>query len=350
MTGQARRRFASAPRPASTPSRLPQIIEPMLPATAAEPFDSPAHIFEVLWDGVRAFAFVESGGPRLHDRFGRDITHRYPELQDVARQVTGTGLVLDGQIVSLDGRGRPDFGALRARLSVDDGQEAKRLAARSPVTFHAFDLLYLNGENVMGQSLRRRKELLRQEVRHGPALTVPDFVAKDGIAFFEAAREHDLGGIIAKECDSRYLPGQRSRAWLAIRLQQRSEFVIAGFTYGGRWRKPGARPSKEAFASLLLAAYGEDDRLHYAGEVTGDFDEINRPETASVLDHLVTNDCPLAEAPPLDRLVFWCRPEMAATVRFAEWTADGRLRFPVFMYLRPDVPPESCRLGAGAPP
>jgi bifunctional non-homologous end joining protein LigD len=318
------------------------VIEPMMPSAVSEPFDSPAHIYEVLWDGVRALAFVEQGSLRLQDRWGRDVTQRYPELSAIAGRLRESGMVIDGEIVCLDADGHPDFTRLRHRLAVDDAQTAQALAEQYPVTLQAFDLLYRERQAVTGWMLRRRKEMLAGLIRPDGTIAVPDYVAKDGIAFFEAAREHGLEGIVAKEADSRYLPGQRSRAWLTVRVQQKHDYIVGGFTYGGRWNPRGGQRSREAISSLLLGLLREDGRLDYAGEVTGGFqDEMH--DLVRRLDDATTPVCPFAEEPALERLVFWCRPQVVASVSYADAAPDGRLRFPVFKALRPDVPPESCR-------
>jgi ATP-dependent DNA ligase len=317
----------------------------MLAARTAEPFDSSAHIFEVLWDGIRALIFVEGGQARVQDRYGRDITHRYPELQSAAARVRETGVVLDGAIVRLDAAGRPDFARLTARLTLDDPRAIEGAARSAPVTFQAFDVLYRRAQPLAGWTLRRRKEMLGTLVTPGGALSVPDFVAKDGVAFYEAAREHGLSGIIAKEWESRYLPGRTSRSWLAVRLEEHDEFVIGGFTYGGRW-KARERGRREPFNSLLLGLYDDEGKLRFVGEATGGADEMNSDEAVRYLDDATAAGCPFSEEPALGRLVFWCRPEVAARVRHAGWGPDGRLRFPVFEALRPDVPPADCRLRA----
>ncbi len=330
---------------ATATGRLPQVIEPMMPAVAPEPFDSPAHIFEVIWDGLRAIVFVEGGEVRVQDRFGRDVTHRFPELGAIAARVNGPAMAMDGVIVALDRNGRPDLGRLAPRLAVDGPELAREMADDAPATFEAFDLLYREGQPVTGWTLRRRKEMLRSLVRPSAAIVVPDSVIREGVAFFEAAREHELEGIVAKELDSRYLPGQRSRSWLAVKVHQRDEFVIAGYTFGGRWnpRKP-SRPVREPLHSLVLGAYDADERLHYIGEATGGFGRTAAADLAALLEPLASRDCPLAEEPPLGRLVFWCRPEVCATVRFGGWTPQRTLRFPVFEAARPDVPAVSCLL------
>jgi bifunctional non-homologous end joining protein LigD len=327
----------------SVRTTLPQVIEPMLPAAAAAPFDSLAHVFEVLWDGVRALAFVEQGNVRLQDRWGRDVTQRYPELSSLTGRLRESGMVIDGEIVCLHTDGRPDFATLRHRLAVDDAETARSLAEQSPVTLQAFDLVYRERQAVTGWALRRRKEMLRSLVRSDTTIAVPDSVAKDGVAFFEAVREHGLEGIVAKEADSRYLPGQRSRAWLTVRAQQKRDFIVGGFTYGGRWNPRGGSRPREAISSLLVGLLREDGQLDFAGEVSGGFqDEMG--ELVRRLDETTTAACQFAEEPALERLVFWCRPEVVAAITYAEPAPDGRLRFPVFKALRADVPPDSCRV------
>ncbi len=314
----------------------------MLPSAVAEPFDSPAHIYEVLWDGVRALAFVEQGSLRLQDRWGRDVTQRYPELSAISSRLRESGMVIDGEIVCLDADGHPDFTRLRHRLAVDDAGAAQALAEQYPVTLQAFDLVYRERQAVTGWPLRRRKEMLANLVRPNAAIAVPDYVVRDGVAFFDAAREHGLEGIVAKETDSRYLPGQRSRAWLTVRVQQKQNYIVGGFTYGGRWNPRAGGRSREAISSILLGLVRDDGKLDYAGEVTGGFqDEME--ELVRRLDEATIATCPFAGEPSLERLVFWCRPEVVATVSYADAWPDGRLRFPVFKALRPDVPPQTCR-------
>ncbi len=336
------RRARSAPE-APAASRLPQVIEPMLPECAPEPFDSPAHIFEVCWDGVRTLAFIEGSRLRLQDRFGRDVTHRWPELSSLPMSVREGGLVLDGEIVCLDDAGRPDFKRLATRFGVDDAAEASRLADESPVMFQAFDVLYRSGQALTGWTLRRRKEMLRQVVRPGEFIAVPDFVEREGIAFFEAARQHGLEGVVAKEIESQYRPGLRSPAWLTVPVYRKENFVVAGFTYGGRWDPHDTRQrASEPFTSLLLGQFDTIGLLRYAGEVSGGFDEATSETLLEQLGELGAAATPFAESPEVTRLVFWCRPELTVSVRYAEWTDDGRLRFPVFEALRPDIPALAC--------
>lgn len=314
----------------------------MTPVRGKEPFDSSSHMFEVMWDGTHALAFLEGGTTRLQDQWGRDVSNRYPELASMALAVLEDGVLLDGEIVCLDAQGGPDVAATRARAGAEPGQ-ARRLASKSPVTYQAFDMLYAGGRSVESWSLRRRRDMLRSLTRPGDSLMIPEWVERDGVALFEAARTLGLPGIAAREAGSRYQEGRASDAWVAIRICQKGEFVVGGYTYAPRLRgstRPGSRPTS---LSLLLGLFRNDGRLDYVGEVTGTFDEENIPEIMRALDASPAAECPFASMPRPARLVFWCNPEVVVTAGYAEWAESGLLRFPVFEALRPDVPAYSCR-------
>jgi len=325
----------------AAPARLPHQIEPMLPVAVNEPFDSPSHLFEVKWDGIRALAFFEGGTLRLQDRFQRDVTHAFPELSAVAGDVGGDAVVLDGAIVALDADGRPDFRRLQPRLWGMVRDDRRPAFGDTPVVYEAFDALYYRGQSVMGYPLRRRKEILHDIVRPGPRLGVPEFVEKEGIAFFAAAREHELEGVVAKEKEGMYQPGKRSRAWLTLDIYHKDEFVIGGYTYGGRPRSAKARQPRQPFASLMLGLFDSQGRLAYVGEVSGGFTGSDTQDIIESLDAIPAGESPFVNPPRLPRLIFWCRPEMSCTVRFAGWSR-GRLQFPVFEALRPDMPAGAC--------
>jgi len=322
---------------------LPRSLKPLLAAAADEPFNSQAHIFEVLWDGIRALVYVEREQVLVQDAHGTDVTWRYPELQSIASEVNGTGIVLDGEIVVLDQDGVPQFTHLLARLDAQDSAGVLGAANAHPVAFQGFDVLYRAGQSVMNEPLRTRKRILRQVVRVPGSLSVPDFVEHEGVAFFEAAREHGLAGTVAKEIDSSYSHGRTSSAWRETRVSKRNEFVIGGFTYGGANRVNRLR-SREPFASLLLGAYDRWQQLQFVGEIAGGFDHPTQNALAGSLDGLTASLCPFAEEPPTHRLVFWCQPALVAAVSYSKWTDDGRLQFPKFDWLRPDLPPAACRL------
>lgn len=312
---------------------LPATVKPMLATLMTEPFDSASHIFEVKWDGVRALAFIEGGQLRLQGRNLRFITHQYPELRCLLDQVQGDGVVLDGEIVSLDGLGHPDLSRLQERMKLEDPAAIALAAKRQPVHYQVFDLLYLDGQSVMEEPLWRRKNLLHHLLTPSERVQATDFVEREGVALFQAVLHHRLEGVVAKAKDSLYLPGKRISAWSKLKAMRQGKFVIGGYAFGGR--------RKEPFSSLLLGTY-QEGRLRYVGSVVGGFSEAALKEIYPRLQALVIPTCPFLEPPAIPHLVYWCQPALVCQVRFGEWTRDRRLRFPIFVTLRPDLDPSDC--------
>jgi bifunctional non-homologous end joining protein LigD len=319
-------------RPDPRAGRLPAQLKPMLATAAAEPFDSRDHIFELKLDGLRAVAFVEAGEVRVQNRRLQDARPQFPQFADVPRRVKARSAVLDGEIVALDSQGRTSLPLLQERLQGKTG----------PLTYQVFDILYLDGASLIHLPLARRKTILHQTLVPSDFLQACDFVDGEGVAFFEAAAEHGLEGIVAKEKASPYRPGERSRAWQTVKAFCADDFVIGGYAFGG-----GRRP--EPLSTLLLGRY-QGERLVHVGDVSGPFPEDAARMLLSLLQPLHSAECPFAEPPRLLRFIYWCRPELACRARFSEWTRDGKLRFPLFVAVRPDVPPRECLLEPPAPP
>jgi bifunctional non-homologous end joining protein LigD len=124
--------------------------------------------------------------------------------------------------------------------------------------------------------------------------------------------------------------------------------VIGGYTYGGAPRPGHPGRTDGPFASLLIGQYDASGALRFVGEVSGGFDAASAADVVDALDAIRSPEPPFAGHPAAGRLVFWCHPELAVTVRFAGWGPDGRLRFPLLEWLRPDIPAEKCRLPEGS--
>ncbi len=310
----------------------------MLPVVRDEPFDSPDHIYEVKWGGVRAIAVIDDGSVRLHGRNLRDLTPLYPELAKLSGRVQAHRAVIDGEIIAW-GNDLPDVGLFRPRLLQPDGPAPP--SKRSPVLYQAFDLLEIDGRSLLERPLFERRNLLHERLRPTEVIQAADFVTESGIAFFEAVADHKLEGIIAKEKFSPYLPGQRSDAWVEVRATQSDDFVIGGYTFGGGLRR------KDLLTSLLIGAY-RGAGLQFAGEVSVGCTDREQRQLLGMLAPLHTPQSPFSEAPIVERFFYWCRPELACHVRYSQWGPDGLLRFPIFVAPRPDVPPEEC-VAAAAP-
>src|SRR3981081_2143009 len=306
---------------------FPSAVRPMQAVSAEAPFSSAEYLFEVKGDGLRCLLFVEPDGRlRLQDRALGDITSRLPRLRAPAGQVP-PGTVLDGELVATDQEGRPDYPALRRRLTKGDHE-----ASSAALAYLAFDALYVSGRSVLRQPLMRRKARLQRAVTGGGHLFVPQHIEREGVELFEACLERGLEGVMAKHRDSTYVPGQRSPFWLKVKAVKSDDFVVLGATDG----RPG-----EPFGALLVG-YHEHGRMLPCGSVGGGYDDDVAEAIAARVAELRVPDCPLDPAPVVTGTVRWCRPEVVISVRYSEWAPDGTLRFPIFNGLRPEVHPAEC--------
>jgi bifunctional non-homologous end joining protein LigD len=335
----------SARRAASSSTRMPSRIAPMLAQEAPEPFDSRDHIFELMWGGLRAMAYVRDGVVRLIGRNGRDLTPSFPELSLIPGMLNAYEAILDGEIIVVDAQGHPSFDALRPRLqamALPTAQEpplefTKPKKITGQVCFQAFDLLWLDGRSLTEKTLWQRKNRLHDVARASAEFAAVDFVDDEGVAFFDAVLQRRLEGIVAKKKVSEYTPGRRSPDWLAVRALQSADFVVGGYTFGGTRRKG------EPFSQLLLGGYSEG-RFEYVGAVSGGLTDAEAKQLISLLEPLVIDAPAFDDPPPIARLIYWTEPKVVCHVRFSEWARDGHLRFPIFSALRPDLDPRDCQL------
>jgi bifunctional non-homologous end joining protein LigD len=295
---------------------MPQGIRPMLASVAGEPFDDPDWVFEVKWDGYRAVAEVRDNGVSLYSRNGISFNKKYPPVVEALGKF-GFDAVLDGEIVVVDEQGRPDFQMLQHYQDSKQGH----------LLYYVFDLLYFKGHDLTGLPLIRRKELLEKILPSAPRIKFSDHVWKEGVLFYNVAREKGLEGIMAKQAQSAYETDRRSRQWLKVKTRQTQEAVIAGFT------EPGG--SRKHFGALVLGVF-EGDRLVYIGHVGGGFSERDLKDIREQLEPLVRKECPFPAEPETNARVTWVKPELVCEVNLSGWTEDGVMRQPVFLRLRED--------------
>lgn len=314
---------------------LPPPFKPMLATLADSAFDSPEHLFEIKWDGVRTLAFCEKDSTRLFSRTGRDVTRQYPEFSQLHTLLKVRDAVLDGEIVALDPEGRPSFGLLQKRINLSRSSDIRRGAENTQLDLVLFDLVFSEGEWRGGLPLSRRKEMLSDSMTFEERVLESDAIPTHGKALYEAVCERGLEGIVAKRALSAYLPGKRSRDWLKIKMVSSADCVIGGWTQGlgGRGNSIGA---------LLVGVY-DDERLIYVGSVGTGFSQKTLAMVRSRLEALESPQSPFSEKLPIKR-ARWVYPELVCEVEFRELTGGLKLRAPSFKGLRPDKAPEDCRL------
>ena len=315
-------------------------IYPMLATAIEKPFDNPDWLFEIKWDGYRAVAFIDDGRVRFVSRNQNDLTKQYPELATLTKFVKADRAILDGEIVALDDEGRPSFSLMQQRTGFRPGKS--RLPGRQgvPVIYYAFDLLYLDGFDLRRVPLEERKQLLRQQVTDGDVVKFSDHYPEKGLALFQAAAQKGLEGIVAKKRDSLYVE-TRSRDWLKIKITQRQECVIGGYT--------DPEGSRAYFGSLVLGLYDRQKRLIHVGQAGTGFDQNTLKEMFETLHPLETSKNPFYGEIGGLRKVHFVQPKLVAEIKFTEWTHETsesgmKLRAPVFMGLRQDKAPEECTL------
>lgn len=295
---------------------MPHGIKPMLATLVREAFDHPDWIFEVKWDGYRAVAEIKDGEVGLYSRNLLSLNKKFFPVVEGLKKF-GFEAVLDGEIVVVDDQGRPDFQMLQNYQKTGSGH----------LICYVFDLLHFQGHDLTSLPLIRRKELLRKILPVSPRIKFSDHVEKEGVLFFNAAREKGLEGIVAKHSRSQYMPGKRSRKWLKVKTRLTQDAVIAGYT------EP--RGARRHFGSLVLGVY-EGDELIYIGHSGGGFGGKNLKEIREKLEPLTMQECPFKVTPPTNAPVTWVKPELVCEVALSGWTEDGIMRQPVFLRMRED--------------
>jgi bifunctional non-homologous end joining protein LigD len=315
---------------------MPEAIHPMLATPVSKPFDDPAWLYEIKWDGYRAVAFVKDGKVRLVSRNQNDLTARYPELHDLPQLVQAKTAILDGEVVALDETGRSSFSLMQQRTGIRSGGRRGPAQPGIPVLYYAFDLLYLDGYDLRRVALERRKEVLKRIVQAKDPMRYSEHFDQ-GASLFDAAKKNGLEGILAKRRASCY-EEKRSSEWLKIKITQTVDCVIGGYT--------DPEGSRQYFGSLVLGLYDKKKQLIHVGQAGTGFDHKLLKQIFELLAKREAPRSPFHGSVDAKR-VHWVKPELVAEVKFTEWThetSEGglKLRAPVFMGLRDDKDPKDC--------
>ncbi len=316
----------------ATLKNLASALEPMYASIGAEVPTGTGWTFEPKYDGIRALAFITDEDVVLITRNGKDKSAQFPEivesLQVIARKKK-KDFVLDGEIVALiDGEpGR--FQELQSRMHVKESHLIERHRNSTPASFIVFDMLVADREVLIREPWTERRKRLVKELGKNVSgvIRITETIEGDGEKMLAVARKEGWEGVIAKKTDSRYYPGVRSRAWLKLKIEFRQEFVVGGFT--------DPRNSRQHIGALLLG-YFDQGRFIYVGHTGGGFTGAGLAEMHKRLAPLERKTSPFEETPKTNETAHWVKPEIVVEVKFSEWTADGRLRQPVYLGTRDD--------------
>ena len=333
-------------------------VKLMLCEPRDDAFTKPGWLFELKLDGWRVLAERRGTDARLLSRNGNDLSASFPEVLRSLRALPMTNALIDGEVVTLDDKGHPNFQRLQQRARLRRPIDIRRAAVESPATLYAFDLPALDGYDLRTLPLVERKALLARVVPPAGPLRYLDHIDTQGEAFFAPVERMGLEGIIAKKAESLY-KGGRTPAWLKIKAARSDDFVVVGFT--------APKGSRAGFGALHLAQYMGRE-LVYAGRAGSGFDDQQLGDVRQQLEGMARKTPPClpprdprtldgpADAPRQGKVraqdfamtvtdfeaTTWVEPVLVAEVRFTEWTNEGLLRHPVFLRFRDDKKPEEC--------
>ena len=320
-----------SPAPKKVAASSLAALEPMY-ASVGNDIPSGEWTFEPKYDGIRVLAFVTADEVRLVTRNGKEKGAQFPEIVEALAKIARRArrsFVLDGEIVALIKGAPARFQELQGRMHVKETAVIEQHSNSAPAALILFDIL-MDGDDVLVRepwTLRRETLVKRIGKLVGDRVRVTDSFPRRGDKMLDQARSEGWEGLIAKKMDSRYEPGVRSRSWLKLKIEFRQEFVVGGYT------EP--RNSREHIGALLLGYY-DRDRFVYVGHTGGGFTRSGLAEMYRKLQPLEQKSSPFEETPRTNERAHWVRPKIVVEVKFNEWTADRRLRQPIFLGVRDD--------------
>jgi bifunctional non-homologous end joining protein LigD len=312
---------------------MPEHLVPMCARLSTLPPDDERWGYEIKWDGVRAVAYIEPGKPaRLESRNLNDVTRQYPEAAAIQAALTKHTAVLDGEVVAFDEEGRPSFERLQGRMHLTGDAAIGARTRSTPIAYVVFDLLYLDGENLMRLPYSERRARLEALDLNGPSWRTPAYHQGQGGALLDASAQQGLEGIVAKRLDSAYEPGKRNGSWLKIKNTRRQELVIGGWL-------PGEGRRHGRIGALLMGYYDHSPatpELRFAGKVGTGFDAKELDMLEKVLATRRRPTSPFSGPKQPGKGAIYVEPDLVAEVEFNEWTRQNMLRHPSYKGLRDD--------------
>ncbi len=306
---------------ASLDVEIPEFVEPCLATLVEAPPAGDDWLHEVKFDGYRMQARVDRGVVTLLTRTGLNWTTKFgTHIRDALRDLDCDSAIIDSEIVVLREHGVSSFSALQQALSEERTDEF--------VCF-AFDLLFLDGEDLRGEPLVERKARLEEllgEIKPDAVLRYSEHFVEPGDTMLKHACRMGLEGVVSKRVDAKYHSG-RGKIWLKSKCVQRQEFIILGYA-----------PSKVAGRGIrsLLVGYHEGKALKYVGRVGTGFTASSANMLRKVLDPLKVSKPAITGPGARQPGVVWVKPERVAEVEFGSWTDEGVLRHAAFQGLRED--------------
>ena len=308
-------------------SKFPEDIKPMLATLVDKPFDDEGWLYEVKWDGYRTIGYINKNGVEIRSRNNKSFNEKFYPVYEALKKWP-VNAVVDGEIMVLNDQGVPDFSDLQNWRSEADGN----------LIFYLFDILWLDGFDLMNLPLFERREILRSVAPNTDTVKLSENFDEKGTVFFALADKMGLEGIMAKKANSLYTPDLRTKEWLKIKTEKLQEAIIGGYT-----RNEG---STKQFSALLLGLF-ENGQFNHIGVVGTGFTDKLQTSILRKLKPLILKECPFNTLPdynkpsrfrpnPPKAEVTWVKPELVCEISYREMTKDGAIRHPSFRGLRED--------------
>jgi len=277
--------------------------------------------YEIKFDGYRAIAIKQYGEVQLFSRRGKSFNSAYPEIVDACGALRAKSFILDGELIALDDNGLHSFALLQKR------------GAKTVLHFYVFDLLHLDGKDLMRLPLRRRRAQLETAFSRWPeSLRLSPLLTGSLEKITQRIREFQFEGIVAKNLHSPYKPGEEPGTWQKLKLQRSEDFIVGGYI-------PGPNGVDQ-----LVVGIRRDGKVLFVESVKNGFVPTTRRQLRDAIEPLHISECPFSNLPEkkrphaMDRekmgKVRWVNPKLFCEIAFNEWTPNLHLRHSKFLRLR----------------
>lgn len=299
-------------------------IKVMLISKEKEAFDDENYIYELKLDGIRCIAYIDKNGVDLRNKRNDKVIYKYPELNDIYKQLNCNNAILDGELFILK-HNKTDFYEMQRRSLMSDKFKIELASKKLPVSFSAFDILYKDNSQLTDLPLIERKEILQNTLKENDRISITRYIETEGKKLFDLTTQNELEGIVAKKKDSKYYFGKRTKDWIKIKNFEDDDFVICGYI-----------EKEENITSIVIGKYNEQNVLVYKGLVTLGVSN----QALQIIKSQKTLETPLFNT--IDSTI-WIEPNLVCVVKYMQQTESGGLRQPVFKGLSDKLPIE-CKI------